>query len=96
MFKITQGKGFHITFANGYSVSVQWGLGSYSDNYSICADGDFDAVNRKCGADGSATAEIAGWNADGEWSHPDDWGDDVKARCTPAEVLEFMTWLSSQ
>lgn len=31
MFTITSGKGFHIKFANGYEVSVQWGLGNYCE-----------------------------------------------------------------
>ena len=33
MFKITEGKGFHITFANGYTVSVQFGPDNYCDHY---------------------------------------------------------------
>lgn len=32
-FKITSGKGFHITFDNGYTVSVQFGPYSYCDHY---------------------------------------------------------------
>lgn len=32
-FKITGVKGFHITFENGWTVSVQFGGGNYSDNY---------------------------------------------------------------
>lgn len=32
MFKITEGKGFHITFANGVCLSVQFGRGSYCEN----------------------------------------------------------------
>ena len=96
MFKISQGKGFHITYANGYSVSVQWGFGNYCDYHHLCADGDFVALQHKCGKDGSATAEIAGFNPDNEWCHPDEWDDDVKGYCTPAEVLEFMNWIASQ
>jgi hypothetical protein len=32
-FGIWDWKGFHITFANGVDVSVQFGIGSYTDNY---------------------------------------------------------------
>jgi hypothetical protein len=32
MFKITHKKGFHITFENDYTVSVQFGPGNYCDN----------------------------------------------------------------
>ena len=34
-FKITRGTGFHLTFSNGVSVSVQFGKGSYSENGNI-------------------------------------------------------------
>ena len=33
MFKITYNKGFHITFKNGCTVSVQFGKGNYCSNY---------------------------------------------------------------
>lgn len=26
-------RGFHITFENGWTISVQWGAGTYSDNH---------------------------------------------------------------
>lgn len=32
MLSITQSKGFHITFENGYQVSVQFGYGNYCEN----------------------------------------------------------------
>lgn len=32
MFKNTAAKGFHMTFQNGYMVSVQWGAGNYCNN----------------------------------------------------------------
>ena len=32
MFTITDGKGFRIKFANGWSISVQWGPWNYCDN----------------------------------------------------------------
>ena len=31
-FKISNGTGFHITFANGITVSVQFGYATYSGN----------------------------------------------------------------
>ena len=34
MFAITNSKGFHMTFANDWTVSVQWGPGNYCENYS--------------------------------------------------------------
>ena len=35
MFSITGNRGFHMTFENGYTVSVQFGPGNYCDNYSL-------------------------------------------------------------
>jgi hypothetical protein len=56
MFKITASKGFHITFANGYTVSVQWGPGHLCDHYAVptCSN-----LERSCGGVGSGTAEVA-------------------------------------
>lgn len=34
MFKITSGRGFHITFPNGIILSTQFGYGNYCDNYN--------------------------------------------------------------
>ena len=35
MFSITGNRGFHMTFENGYTVSVQFGKGNYCDNYDL-------------------------------------------------------------
>lgn len=32
-FVSTMRKGFHITFENGFTASVQWGAGNYCDNH---------------------------------------------------------------
>lgn len=54
MFNITKGgrkeepKGIHITLANGWLVSVQWGYGNYCDN--------------KVDGDPSPNAEVAAWD----------------------------------
>jgi len=33
MFKITHNKGFHLTFANGLTISVQFGAGNYCEHH---------------------------------------------------------------
>jgi hypothetical protein len=89
MFKITQGKGFHMTFANGWTVSVQWGAGNYSDHNSA-----LDTPNAALGAKGSATAEIAAWDKDGKWFN---FGhDEVRGYVRADEVLAFMVMISLQ
>lgn len=78
MFSITNRKGFHMTFANGYTVSVQFGYGNYSANRDECKYGE-DAPN-------SETAEFAAWNKDG-WVRFDGEYDDVIGYLTADQVL---------
>ena len=59
-FKIINGRGFHITFRNGYTISVQWGPGNYADNYRARPGSEI-----RCGAAGSDTAECAVYDKDG-------------------------------
>ena len=93
MFKITQRHGFHITFENGWTVSVQFGPGNYCDNY-YRRIGEEDEI---CGKEGSSTAECAVWSRDGGlYPHPDWGGDTVTNRSTPAEVLELLNWASEK
>jgi hypothetical protein len=62
MFRITGGKGFHITFQNGYAVSVQFGPGNYCDNYDM----EIGRDEKLSGKRGSSTAECAVWKIDGD------------------------------
>ena len=87
MFKITGKKGFHITFENGYTVSVQFGPGNYCDNY----DRGIGYEDEVCGKDGSTTAEGAVWGPDGAMIDLG-WGNTVSNHSSPAEVLELFVW----
>ena len=90
-FFITGRKGFHVTFANEYTVSVQFGPGNYCDNYDRAIGREDEA----CGKEGSSTAECAVWGGDGEMI--DRWdGDTVSNRSTPAQVLELLNWAAAQ
>lgn len=56
MFSVTNNRynrGFHITFANGWTISVQFG----SINY----------ISDRGNPEGSIDAEIAIWDKNGEW-----------------------------
>lgn len=92
MFKITNGKGFHITLANGYTVSVQFGAGNYCDNRDVSWH-DAPAMAEK----GSANAETAVWGKDGKMLHrfPDD-ADTVQAYQTPEQVLATLQWAANK
>ena len=92
-FKITEGKGFCITFENGYAVSVQFGGGNYCSNYN-------DPIGKAewiaSGEKGSDTVECAVWGPDEEMIEYKDWGNFVSNRSTPAEVLELLNWAAKQ
>jgi hypothetical protein len=81
-FAITGGKGFHITFENGWTVSVQFGPGNYGGNYdrSFRDEGPIPP---------STTAEVAAWPNGGEMITLAG-GDTVEGYQTPAEVLALL------
>lgn len=91
-FKITGGKGFHVTFENGWTVIVQFGGGNYSANYDEPIGGKL--LDPSYELPPSATAEIAAWPQEGDWY---DFGDDTVAGWkTPADVLAFMQEIASK
>lgn len=93
-FASYRNKGFHITFENGCTVSVQFGVGNYCENR--------DRWNVENEADSimwdSRDAEIAAWDANGDWIRPDyeDWGDDVSGWRHPHEVLKFINYIAGR
>ena len=64
-FVSTMNKGFHMTFDNGLTVSVQWGAGNYCDNH-FPADKDFSFSKPA----ESNTAEVAVWDKSEKWIDP--------------------------
>lgn len=88
MFKITDNKGFQITFPNGYTVSVQFGAGNYCNNYSL---GIMEYYGKPVPP--SSTAETALIGPDGEFVEYK--GDDVQGRQTPEDVLELLNYAAS-
>lgn len=86
MLKICGNKGFHITFKNGYTASVQWGPGNYCDNYNL---------NYKADVPPSSNAEIAFWGPDGKMIEFEESGDTVKGHVTPDELVQFFAKVAS-
>lgn len=81
------GRGCQIVFENGYTLSVQWGSGTYSTNHH--------SIGRRAVPfdEEPGSAEIAVWNASGEWF---DWGGDtVKGWNTPDDVLKVVEAVAS-
>ena len=94
MFKITHKRGFHITFPNEYTVSVQFGPGNYCENYNM----DISEIgSEEAGKKGSVNAECAVWGPNGEMiEHESFDGDTVGGRMSATEVLGLLNWAESQ
>mgnify|MGYP000101909513 CR=1 FL=1 len=93
MFKITLGKGFQVTFANGYTVSVQWGYKNYCENQWN------DFSQELLGKEGCINAEVAAW---GPGKHGEKGPymqlqptDKVVGWQTPDEVLAIMVRIAA-
>jgi len=87
MFRITDNKGFQITFDNGYTVSVQFGPGNYSSNYNLSM---LDNMGKPMTANSAETALMA---ADGSFVQYKD--SDVQGYQTPNDVLELLAYANS-
>lgn len=104
MFKITQGKGFHIAFENGYTVSVQFGYGNYCDNKHASppdtTSKGYEYHQKTLGETGSSDAEVAVWNPEGDMICAKEYGecgsDTVAGWLLPAEVVKVLVWAESQ
>ena len=93
-FCITGAKGFHITFDNGVTVSVQFGYGNYCANYSARDVLNFTGkVPENCS---SVDAEIAIWKYGGKWITKEctflEAADDVYGNAKPDLVLQVLNW----
>lgn len=85
MFRITGHKGFQMTFANGCTVSVQFGPGNYSDHHGNV---DYYAPRNAVGVWESETAEVAAWDSQGRWH---DFGNDIAlGYVSPDAVVDFI------
>ena len=88
MLSITSHKGFQMKFANGWTVSIQFGPGNYGSTRDLAwnAPATMERLD-------SATAEIAAWDADGKWF---DFGNDkVAGYQTADEVAAFISKVSA-
>ena len=86
MFRITDNKGFQITLDNGYMVSVQFGPGNYSSNYSLNMLANMDKPQT------ALTAETALIAPEGHFVAYK--GDDVQGHQTANDVLELLNYAS--
>ena len=94
-FQTTGRNGFHVTFANGWTVSVQFGAGNYCSNRDWQGDNPNDPLSAyKDKAPKSFNAEIAAWDASGKWHEFEH--DSVAGWCSPEQVLAFMNEIAAK
>jgi hypothetical protein len=93
MFGASGNKGFKITFANGNTISVQWGPMNYcepSHPQGRSAKHDEPMKNDFWEAE---NVEVAAWDKDQNWHN---FGcDQVDGWRTPEQVLEFMNFVAN-
>jgi len=96
MFYISDGKGFQITFSNGFTASVQFGEFNYCEYYV----GLKKPKIRKKGKNAhSRDAEVACFDKDGNLISLEGYDkervDKVIGFLTANEVLDFMNWVAN-
>ncbi len=80
ILKITEGKGFHMVFESGWTLSVQIGPGNYCENY----DKDWSQPLKP-----SSTCEIAVWHENGQWLFRDDVVGYLPCAALPAIIAQM-------
>ena len=91
MFTSSHNNGFSMTFENGFTISVRWGIGNYCERRSMSSyhpHSDMKIPQVK-----STNAEIAIWDKEGTWFN---FGSDqVKGWCDADEVAHWISLTQS-
>ena len=90
-FCITGKKGFHVSFKNGWTVSVQFGPGNYCEHH----DRDIGHDEEACGREGSYDAETAVWGPDGQMRCINNSGETVQAYQSPEDVCKLLEFAAN-
>lgn len=102
MFYATENKGFQITFANGYSISCQFGGSNYCERYHRHLEPDYEYQEEmKTPIVKSHDCEVAIWDKSDNWITGtvmdavgiDPTEDAVQANVTPDEVARIISYL---
>ena len=88
MFKITQGKGFQVTFANGWTASVQFGVENYCANRL--------PLGRNAEEVSCANAEICAWRGVYREYHDFGGGRTEEGYKTAEAVAEFLCEIAAK
>ena len=92
MIRITSGRGFHLVFDNGWTASVQFGVGNYCDHHND----DLNTLGEEKNTSRweSQTAEVAAWPHNGKLIN---FGNDtVKGWLTSQQVLAFLVEIANK
>ena len=108
-FNISARKGFHVTFRNGWTASVQFGPGNYCNNGFMMTKARLRTDDIDTAAPDCPNAEIAAFtepDLDFSFHREDTWGthwhrfsadahDTVKGWVYPSEVVAFLQLVES-
>lgn len=95
MLKSISNRGFHLTFENGWTVSVQFGPGHYCEHHGSLGDYQSMLAPMRTGDHTwqSKDAEVAAWDADNNWFN---FGDDtVRGYLSANEVADFIAQVAA-
>ena len=90
-FASSHNKGFRMTFENGFSISVQWGVGNYCEKKD---SGQWDESTKHDYWD-SNSAEIAVFGKDGEFITITDYPDVIAGWLSTDKVAKCITIIQS-
>lgn len=93
MFGTNGNKGFSMTFANGNTVSVQWGPNNYCDPTHPQGRGADSREPMRSKSWKATSAEVAAWDADNRWHHFE--CDTVRGWMSADEVVEFVSFVAN-
>jgi len=79
-------RGYHVIFENGYTLSIQFGFGTYSTNYDLRPTTNKD-VNYE---NNTSTVEIAVWDKNRNWIGFEG-GDNVFGYLPLEKISEFVS-----
>jgi len=93
---ITYARGWHLTFSNGVTVSVQFGPGNYCQNRHLSIDDPSGYASRLHALE-CPSAEVAVWDRSGKWITKDiakalglDESDDVLGYVNPDTIARII------
>jgi hypothetical protein len=85
-----------MTFANGYTISVQFGTFNYCSNRDLTAAASYDAWRTGQDAHASSDAEVAVIAPNGDFVKFDKFGDHVRGHTDSDTVAKIIAWVAAQ